>query len=272
MKTKLSMDEIKAIELSILMEFDVFCKNNDLTYFLCGGTLLGCIRHKGFIPWDDDIDVFMPRKDYERFFELTSQTPIKENLVTSTYRADNNKIPYPFIKIIDNTTEVVEQGKNTKKNNGIWIDVLPIDVLPQSDAENEAFFSEMKELRKRLFFFLTEVTLKNSKSIFTYAYKKMKQFFLKAHVYEICKTMDEKSQVLSDKNTGYEGCLLWGLYGSGERVPTECFKIARGIFENREFNIPSGWDEYLKGIYGNYMELPPVEKRTTHSLLAYKLV
>ena len=96
MKTKLSITEIKNIELSILIEFDKYCLNNDLTYFLCGGTLLGCIRHKGFIPWDDDIDVFMPRSDYEKFYELTLNNPIKENLLTSTYRKCKNIIPYPY--------------------------------------------------------------------------------------------------------------------------------------------------------------------------------
>lgn len=271
MKTKLSNDEIKDIELSILIEFDKFCASNNLTYFLCGGTLLGCIRHKGFIPWDDDIDVFMPRQDYEKFFKITEQNPVKENLITSTYRSCKNNIPYPFIKLIDNTTEVIEHGKNVKKNYGIWIDILPVDLLPKDDKENEIIYSEMKELRKKLFFALTEITLDNSKNIFTYLYKKIKQLLVKKSVLKICKKMDLKSQAFNDLNTGFEGCLLWGLYGKGERCAKDIFKISRGIFENREFNIPSGWDTYLKGIYGNYMELPPLEKRNSHSIEAYKL-
>ncbi len=272
MKTQLSMDEIKAIELSILIEFDKYCANNNLTYFLCGGTLLGCIRHKGFIPWDDDIDVFMPRKDYEKFYELTSKSPMRKNLISSTYRSKKNTIPYPFIKVIDNTTEVIEQGKNTRKNNGIWIDVLPLDVLPEDDTENADIFSKMKELRKKLFFAFTEVTINNSKNLFTYIYKKVKQFFAKQCIHSICKKMDILSQNYNDLDTGFEGCLLWGLYGKGERVEKEVFEIDKGSFENKEFNIPKGWDRYLKGIYGNYMELPPVEKRQTHSLLAYRLM
>ena len=271
MKTKLSPDEIKGIELSILIEFDKFCTINNLTYFLCGGTLLGCIRHKGFIPWDDDIDVFMPRNDYEKFFQITEQNPIKENLITSTYRSFKNKIPYPFIKLIDNTTEAVEQGRNVKKNYGIWIDILPLDNLPEDDDENEIAYSEMKDLRKKLFFALTEITLDNSKNILTYLYKKIKQFFAKKTVFRICEEMDLKSQAFSNHDTGFEGCILWGLYGKGERCKKDVFTVAKGMFENREFNIPVGWDTYLKGIYGNYMELPPVEKRTMHSILAYKL-
>jgi lipopolysaccharide cholinephosphotransferase len=272
MKTKLSITEIKNIELSILIEFDKYCLNNDLTYFLCGGTLLGCIRHKGFIPWDDDIDVFMPRSDYEKFYELTLNNPIKENLLTSTYRKCKNIIPYPFMKIIDTKTEVIEQGKNTKRNNGIWIDILPLDVLPKDDRTNEIVYSRMRVLRKKLFFALTDITLDNSKNIFTFFYKKFKQVIAKKNIFSICKRMDVKAQAFRNLDTGFVGCLLWGLYGNGERCDKNVFNIAKGSFEGEEFNIPSGWDVYLKGIYGNYMELPPIEKRTSHSIVAYKII
>ena len=271
-KIQLSIDEIKAREFSILTEFAAFCTNNKLTYFLCGGTLLGCIRHKGFIPWDDDIDVFMPRADYEKFFAITSQTPIKENLITRTYRAPRNRIPYPFIKIIDSSTEVVEQGKATKKKNGIWIDVLPIDVLPQDDAENEQIYHTMHSLRKKLFFALTEISLANSKNVFTYLAKKVKQCFAKRRIYSLCRQMDMLSQSFNKQDTGFQGCLLWGLYGKGERCKSNTFTVTKGVFENREFSIPAGYDSYLRGIYGNYMELPPMEKRVSHSITAYKLI
>ena len=95
--TQLSLQEIKDTELQILKVFAQFCDNNNLTYFLCGGTLLGAVRHKGFIPWDDDIDVFMPRPDFEKFVQLTGYSPIAPEYDTSFYRDTKLVADYPFV-------------------------------------------------------------------------------------------------------------------------------------------------------------------------------
>lgn len=114
MTKELTINEIKNAELSILIAFDEFCKKHNLSYFLSSGTLLGAIRHKGFIPWDDDIDVSMPRPDYEKFYELTKFNPIQKNFVTSIYRKCLNKTYFPFMKIVDISTQISEDQKKQR--------------------------------------------------------------------------------------------------------------------------------------------------------------
>ena len=100
-KKPLSLEEVKKIETEILTEFAAFCESNNLKYYLGYGTLLGAARHKGFIPWDDDVDVLMPRSDYNKFIELTGYNPIKPNLETRLYRDCAHPNIYPFAKVID---------------------------------------------------------------------------------------------------------------------------------------------------------------------------
>ena len=115
---KITPEEIKKIQLDLLIQFAEFCKKNNLYYCLAYGTLLGAIRHKGFIPWDDDIDVIMPRPDYEKFCKLVAEKKIATSL--------QNNSTYPFVKIIDTRTLVRERFAQ-KEEVGIWIDVFVLD-------------------------------------------------------------------------------------------------------------------------------------------------
>lgn len=114
MKKELTSSEIKKAELDILIAFDEFCREHKLRYFLSSGTLLGAIRHKGFIPWDDDIDVSMPRPDYEKFYELTKFNPIQKKFITSVYRKCLNKTYFPFMKIVDISYAYFRRSKKNK--------------------------------------------------------------------------------------------------------------------------------------------------------------
>ena len=119
---KLSSEEIKQIELNLLLKLDEICKKYKLRYYLCGGTLLGAVRHKGFIPWDDDIDVLMPREDFEKLLRLEKKQ--KQDTVEKIVSWKSGNSIYPFIKLINTNTVLKEKYLSEEFTTGIWIDIF----------------------------------------------------------------------------------------------------------------------------------------------------
>ena len=133
---QLSQDEIKDGEVSILRAFHEFCENNHLVYSLAYGTLIGAVRHKGFIPWDDDIDVVMPRPDYERFIGLAVSGVFPEGCRVQATEVDG--FIQSFAKVIDPSISVKSGRNRSETKEWLWIDVFPIDGLPEQ--KKQAFF------------------------------------------------------------------------------------------------------------------------------------
>ncbi|MEG2626279.1 MAG: LicD family protein, partial [Christensenella sp.] len=129
---KLSIDEMKQIELELMSELDRVCRENNLSYVLAYGSCLGAVRHKGFIPWDDDMDVAMPRADYERLIDSFDQLKSKPHYELVSYR--KNKAIYPFLKLIDTTTQVLENFADKRFSTGVWVDIFPLDKVDPSDS------------------------------------------------------------------------------------------------------------------------------------------
>ncbi len=205
---RLTLDEIKSIELDILVEFDAFCKKNNLKYFLSSGTLLGAVRHNGFIPWDDDIDVCMPRKDYEKFYELTRYNPVKKNLITSTYRKCLNKNCIAFIKLINIDTRVSPGPKVIGGIDGLWIDIVPVDYCKKDDA---VFLKKYKNAFKKYNFLRTRIIYKeNTRNMLSFIIKKCLQFLFTPAIPLILKYID--SLCRTNVPEGGEN-MLWKLYG-----------------------------------------------------------
>ena len=126
---KLTTHEVQKIEYDILVTFDQFCEANHLTYMLAGGTLLGAIRHHGFIPWDDDIDVIMPRNDYDRLLQLPKTVIGNEQKKYEIWHWKNSGSHYPFIKIVDPDTYVkTDYIRQKREIPHIWIDVFPLEL------------------------------------------------------------------------------------------------------------------------------------------------
>jgi lipopolysaccharide cholinephosphotransferase len=266
---KLSLNEIKKIELDILKQFGEFCSEHNLKYYLAGGTLLGAIRHKGFIPWDDDIDVCMPRPDYEKFLNEFPQENLNENLLLLDVRFHN--FDAPFCNIIAKNTKVINKFVHNKANQKLWVDIFPVDGLPQDDKEVGSIYKRGNFYRKLLM--LCDANLGEGKT----AFKKWAKYILRplANLYgknNLVKKLDSIGRSYRYEDCEYVGAVTWGLYGVGERMLKAEFEKAVEVeFEGYRFPAFSCWDSYLRGLYGDYMQLPPLEKRQTHDMEAYLL-
>lgn len=261
---KLTSEEIKKFELDILLSFDKFCKTNGFCYYLSGGTLLGAIRHKGFIPWDDDIDVCMPRRDYEELVKCQ----IEEFKILSN-KLNNASIP--FCKLVNLRTKIDNQYMINDYDKHLWIDIFPIDGLPSSIEKCQELYNACSLYRR--VFYLSSAKLGEGKT----AFRKYSKYLLKplAQIYGKKRCIDKIEKIASQypyESSKYVGAITWGLYGVGERMlKSEFEKEVEVEFEGHRFPTFSCWDSYLKGIYGDYMQLPPVEKRKTHDMVAYLL-
>lgn len=251
---KISDQELKSIELDILKAIHQYCKANGIVYYLCGGTLLGAVRHSGFIPWDDDIDIYMPRPDYERFISCYKNKVHK----VLTFRSTRG-YPLPFAKVCDCRTILKEKSGPDIPECGVFVDVFPLDGL--SNKKETA--SWIHKVSRDLLYLAGLAGAKlqpahNIKGVFkkTISYMLPQQWILRV--------IDTFSKRYSFSASEFVG-VTFGFYGDRETHKKSVFAESIDIeFEGMTFCAPKETDQYLKTLYGNYMELPPVEKRVTH--------
>lgn len=257
------LQKLKDVELEILKAFIDVCKKLDIKYYALGGTMLGAVRHGGFIPWDDDIDVGMLRDDYELFLQK-GQKLLPEHLFLQTIYTDPEFI-IPFAKIRDSRTTFIETSlKNRKINHGIYIDIFPIDYYPDDDRQGKRLFKKKKEFNVR---FYREYTFSKENQL-----PPLKKLIKKSistalmikypNANKAIKKEDElfKSVPKSKRLTNY--CGVWA---KREIVPVEWYGDGcNGVFEGIDITLPTQYDKLLTRIYGNYMEFPPVEDRVAH--------
>lgn len=239
--------------------FHDFCKENNLTYFMLGGTVLGAIRHKGFIPWDDDADFGMPRNDYERFLNLIEKINDPVVLVES-YKNNNADFPYPFAKIYNKTTTLIENLRYPVKR-GVYIDVFPLDdcFSLHCFATKKMFFSinlyNLKICNKRKKRGFVKNVMIN---IFQFL------FFKKPNFFKNCKRLNKQAIKQNKKNSKFYAN-FFGAWQEKEIVPLSVFGTPTLYkFENNLFYGPQDFDKYLKTLYGDYLVLPPVTERLNH--------
>lgn len=240
--------ELQLEQLKILKWFRNFCAENHLTWFLGEGTLLGAVRHKGFIPWDDDIDTFMPYEDYLKCIELM---PRNGKFHILDWRTDR-RYPFQFAKIVEEDTYQVHPIPFGYFTLGCYIDIFPIAGYPR-DTEG----IRRKYYRHKVLDMLWDRMLIEADYLGTDAQDQRQEI------------TDEKYKILfyrADK------------VGTMQQIAGNAWAIDRAFFDNsiwmqfedEEFPVPCGYDAFLSARYGNYMELPPVEKRRIHSYATYK--
>lgn len=255
--------ELQLLELDILKEFIEVCKKLNIKYYLVGGTLIGCIRHGGFIPWDDDIDVAMTREDYEIFLK-EGQKLLPSELFIQTFETDK-EYTQNFAKIRNSNTTFIETStKNQNINHGVYIDIFPFD-----NCVNSKLLQRYLNIRKNVYdiqieknYYLENNVKKSVKykilkciSDLFYGRKSLKEIQVKKE-----KMFKKYNNMITDYYISYSG-----IYGRKEIYPKSFFKdVVQKKFENIYVNVPIGFDAFLTKVYGNYMELPPLESRQTH--------
>lgn len=245
--------------LEILLYFDKFCKENNLMYYLCGGCLIGAVRHQGFIPWDDDIDVFMPREDYERLPLLW-----ESGADTSRYqycRTDRNHVYHDAGASIRDTqtTEINRHSIDEDICHGIALEIMPIDGCPKSrirriDQLCNAFVYSLFNVQR----------LPDNKGVAVRFASRIIYGLIKSpeRRYKIWKRAESKMSKYNWEECSKVTELIGSIKGMLLEHPKSDFSsVVRLRFEGYELPVMIGYESYLKKIWGNYMELPPVEKR-----------
>ena len=255
----ITREEMKQILLDMLVELDRFCEANDVRYYLAGGTLLGAVRHKGFIPWDDDIDVTMPRKDYERFIRIYQPAdPAKHYSVISM--TSNDQYYLQFAKLIADNT-VLEEPVDSDLKLGIYLDIFPLDNLGNDYETAKKLFDHTGINRKKII--LKNLIWLKQRPLYQNLIIAAGKAFLFQSRRSILEQLDRDSRIYEgDEFTKYIGVAVSGSYGHAEILPSEWYEdYVKLPFEGHEFHAPKGYKEFLSQIYGDYMKLPPADKQ-----------
>lgn len=264
----LSLEELHKIEAGMLHSFIEFCREHDLRYYACGGTLLGAVRHQGFIPWDDDIDILMPRPDYER---LQTIITIDGNLDKYEFRSNRLKnLHEAYTKLVDPETFLDRKKSADEFDNHVWIDIFPMDGLPDDYRQTAGIYRKVLFLRKLLVLEKAKLD-SNPPSIKNGIRKLLKPFvcFFVNPEWLAAKTERIAARIDFDE-AEYIGGIVCG-YGPREKIRKADFLPSVLLsFEGLMISATSNYDAYLKNLYGDYRQLPPEEKRKGHSIDYYR--
>lgn len=264
---EIQFEEMKRIELNILIYFTEVCEENNLRYYLGGGTLLGAVRHKGFIPWDDDIDVMMPRPDFQKLLSLSINN---ENY--NIIKPGTAGYYYNFAKLVDTRTILEEKGIKRIDGLGVYIDIFPLDGMPETPNARKKRFKELNSIRKRI----------NNTCLLKPKFHRNPFAYLNAcRIYNSNKNIDlsslQKKYLDSALKNSFDDSefvfAAGGAYGARDIFPGKWFEKEIELqFENLTVKAFNGYDFYLTQLYGDYMTLPPEDKRVTphHTIVYFK--
>jgi len=261
--------EIQKISLSLLNVFDDLCKSNHLRYYLAWGTLLGAIRHKGFIPWDDDIDLMMPRKDFDRLIELNVQEPVKGVRFYSF--SQDNLYDNVNCRLSDERTLVDISKIENPVRQGIWLTIFPIDALPDDQMERKSFLRRIYWRYKLVLALSMKDEYLDTKPLIQKLGAKLLKRMIGIHgrklLYRQLHTIMKSYETVDTMEVGILS-ISTGNKTHFSRNSVE--KTIQTVFEGKQYPIPAGYDEILTNTYGDYLQLPPLEQRVPkHDFDAY---
>ena len=259
---------IHQVQLGILANVAAINSKYHLEYFLTGGSAIGAVRHHGFIPWDDDIDIGLPRTDFEKFLQVAPAELSHRGYFVEENRLDP-QYEYDFAKVMADGTRILEHGRElTKAKNGIFIDVFPFDRMPnkrpQQEKQQAKLAMLLEEIRKRFYPDLYQQSITQSK----YA------------DYNLSELYDIRLSTMTQYN-GHSELPLINMsspyqYGKELIKPTEIHHLIPMAFENLQVPVLADYDAYLTRLYltrlyGDYMKLPPLNKRIQRHVLKVRV-
>ncbi|CAM3563473.1 phosphorylcholine transferase LicD [Erysipelothrix urinaevulpis] len=254
------LDKLHTVHLELADELHRICLENNIEYFLIAGTLLGAVRHKGFIPWDDDFDIGLKRTEYNRLLEVL-KFDLNSKYYTMTM-SNNERFSLPFLKLMKKDTLLGEANlPDDIDDYGIFIDVFPFDVVPENEKD-------YKKHKRKTEFYKKMLLIKNnyklnlhsmSRKIIYYILKTFSLFLSNANL----KKKLEIQCTLYESPTSNKRTNLGGAYGyDHETISTNYFnELELYDFEGRKYYSFKDYDGYLTQFYGDYMQLPPKEER-----------
>lgn len=255
---KKNITELQDVILLIAKEVTNICEKNNIEYSIDGGSLLGAVRHKGFIPWDDDFDIVIPRDQYEKFLEIASkELPSDFFLQTDV---NTKYYPFAFSKVLLNGTSIQEDfSKTAKVHHGVFVDIFPIDNLPSNKIVQKFRLFENSLLKNLIWVKCGYGKLTHSKTVKYNVYKFLGMPFSIDYLKKRRRNViDRCNQTNSDQ------CFIAD-YPTPFREKNWYKNYRRYDFNNTTFFGIADYEAYLKKMFGNYMELPPVEERKVHS-------
>ena len=262
----IGLTELQLILLEMLTWFHSFCEKNNLRYYIIEGTVIGAVRHKGFIPWDDDIDVGMPRADYNRLMEFAGR--LDDRYILETPYSDNEDYRYPWCKLFDSTTTKIERMRKNYRL-GVYIDIFPLDGLGNTMEESLKNYRRIDFLNM---LWATRVCAINrnrgmAKNLAIFLSRCIPQSILNDKW--LIKQIDKVCSKKDFDNYKYVSCTL-STYRSKEIMDRCVYGVpTKYYFNGNDVYGPERYDDYLKTIYGQWWILPPEEKRVNHHDYVY---
>lgn len=259
---ELSLNELHAVHLDMMKAFDAFCSEHKIQYFLAYGTLLGAVRHNGFIPWDDDVDILVPRGDFEKliqFSEINEQYQIVSHSNNQGYYH-----PFHHANLTDRNTVMVENEMFQQTGKGVYIDIFPLDGVPSGTKEQKKYCKKVQLLKALYNITLSHSTaeIKDAKQRVKETLKSICRVFLSEKV--LYEKLERNGKKYDEKISEFVSCTIsmpsirsydHYIFRKADFVPTY------HAFEGAKFVIPKGYDSILSNFYGDYMTPPPEAQR-----------
>lgn len=271
---ELSLDEIHEATLALMKEIKRICERINIQYYLAFGTLLGAARHKGFIPWDDDADIWMMREDYERFFSYISDHENELYPISYCSRDKTENYPFAINRVTDLRYKYIDLATQKDIDCGIFVDVYPLDFCGNSDREYCKLYKKVTRLNM-LYFVYTQKKSYGENGQFGFSKKILHGVLhlLYRSPRNLINHIEKKTNEIiynpKLKGSSKVGVIVWWAYYKAydKKLFDDTVMIN---FEDDFFSVPANYQKVLEIIYGDYMKLPPLEKRVAYH--DYKII